>query len=288
MFSQFADPDTRAGLTALMDKTRDGAYRVQSTFEHPLSLSQYLVIIAPLALIFYRSKTWFLLSLTSFSLIVLAALFTGSRSALVAPLGATLVAVTFLAYHKYKVRGSGAGGFIVMLVASISLLLALLVLPSIILGEGSQSQSASTATRLAQLQNGYIAVKNRPLLGYGPGKASAVIMSTGDTDAGAQTIHRETTDNLFLTRVVESGIPSLLLYLMIIFCVIRTGARDVYVEDPGERRLRIMLLVSVVSGALTMLILSIFTVLPLLFVVFGITLAISRREGGEALSSVRP
>lgn len=276
LFSQFADPETRAGFTAIMDKTRDGAYRAQSTFEHPLSLSQFLVIIAPLALIFYRSRRWFLISTAAFCSMVLAAFFTGSRSALVAPLGAVLVAVTVFAYHKYKSKGSGAGGFALMLIATLSLLFSLLVLPSLILGQGSQSQSASTATRFAQMQNGYVAIKNRPILGYGPGGASAVIMRIGDTTAGAQTIHRETTDNLFLTRVVESGIPSLVLYLIIIACVMRIGAREIYTEDKSERRLRVLLFLSVVSGALTMLVLSIFTVLPLLFVMFGVVLGLER------------
>ncbi|GEM_PF-6765974 len=278
LFSQFADPDTRAGFTAIMDKTRDGAYRVQSTFEHPLSLSQYLVIIAPLALVFIRSKKWFLLSGVSFLCMLAAAAFTGSRSALVAPVAALLVASTVAAYFKFKARGSGAGGFALLLVASLSLVVALLVLPSIILGQGSQSQTASTTTRLAQIQNGYIAVKSRPLLGYGPGRASAVIMSTGDTETGAQTIHRETTDNLFLTRVVESGIPSLFLYLSIILITLRTGAKSIYTLESSERRLRYLLFVSTASGALTMLILSIFTVLPVLFVMFGVIIAISRTD----------
>lgn len=274
-FAQYANTETRAGWTAALIKLRDGIYRVQATFEHPLSLVQYLVVVAPFATLFLKNRTWFLLSLIALPFMAVAAIFTGSRSALVAPVAGALVTLAVSAYGRYKRHKSRSALLGLTVAVVFAAIVSSTAFIDLLTGVGSSSQAASSATRIAQVQNGLIAIKNKPFLGYGPGQASAVIMNVGETASGSQTIFRETTDNLFLTRAIESGIPALAIYIYIIFTVLRTSARSVIQSATGSRAINLALLTSTVAGALTMVILSIFTVLPLLFVVFGMALGLA-------------
>jgi len=267
---QFADPTTKMGSTAIFDKTRDGTYRAQSVFEHPLSLAQFLVIIVPIAYVFFRNKKWFLLASLSIAVAVVAAVLTGTRTALIAPMLAAAILGCISMYGRYK-----EGRLRIIHVLAIAALLGFVLIwvPRMILGTTGQ-QSGSTSTRIAQIHNGLLAAKDRPLIGYGPGNAASVVVTVGETEADSALMYGGSLDNLFLTKMVESGIPSVLLFILIMGYVFGSSARQfLCAPDLKAKRMAAAIVLSVVSGIASMAILSIFTVLPLFFVVMGIGLA---------------
>lgn len=278
--TRFADESTKAGFTALSDKVRDGVYRVQSTFEHPLSLTQYLAMTIPL-LYALRSRVGVLIF--PVALLLGAALwFTGSRSALVALFLSVVAIVILWAHGRYRNQTSRQGRnkylsiltalYVVVAVGGVGMV------GSAIVGEGSDSQSASSVTRLVQINNGLIAVTQKPFLGHGPGEGSRVIMGIGETAAGGETVYKETTDNLFLTILVESGVPSLLVYLLMIKRVMSLVASNVVgARDKVAMAMNASLFAALLAGVTLMSILSIFTILPLFFILMGAAVGVNRR-----------
>lgn len=106
-FAQFADVSTKAGFTAASEKVRDEFFRVQATFEHPLSLVQYLAMAVPLLYVFHRRLSVFIFPLVG--LMGAALWFTGSRSALVA-LFLSAVAIAILwAHSRYRSQNRRRG-----------------------------------------------------------------------------------------------------------------------------------------------------------------------------------
>src|SRR5690606_5711743 len=114
----------------------------------------------------------------------------------------------------------------------------------------------------------------RPLLGYGPGNAASVVVTIGETEADSALMYVGSLDNLFLTKMVEFGIPSLLLFTFLLgYIFVSSGKQFLCASEIKAKRLAAATVLSIVSGIASMAILSIFTVLPLLFIVMGIGLA---------------
>jgi O-antigen ligase len=271
---EYADVTTRAGFTAATEKIRDGVYRVQGTFEHPLSLVQYLAMTVPLLYLVFRK--WKALAVPPFLIICAALLYTGSRSAIVA-LFLSMVAMLVLTTHVRLRSGSGRRNRGLILGSLVALYGVILVGGGVLINEAvngeSDSQNASTATRLIQINNGLLAIKQRPIFGFGPGEASRVIMGIGETESGGETIFRETTDNLFLTRVVESGIPSVLALIYLIYRVLKLAVKcSLQSGDTRSRDFNVAVFGAIVAGVTLMTVLSIFTVLPLFFILMGVVL----------------
>lgn len=152
------------------------------------------------------------------------------------------------------------------------------------IGGESESQSASSATRLVQLNNGFIAIAQKPLFGYGPGEGSRVIMGVGESQSGGETVYVETTDNLFLSIAVESGLPALIAYLLMIFRVLKMSSRGVLGAVRREgREVNTAIFASLIAGVTLMAVLSIFTILPLFFILMGATVGLyePRSAGSE-------
>lgn len=270
--AQFADVSTKAGFTAASEKIRDEVFRVQATFEHPLSLVQYLAMAVPLLYVFHRRLSVFIFPLVG--LMGGALWFTGSRSALVALFLSAVAIVILWAHSRYRAqsRRRGKRQFFSALVVLYSFVViggGGLIVSGMIGGE-SESQSASSATRLVQLNNGFIAIAQKPLFGHGPGEGSRVIMGVGESQSGGETVYVETTDNLFLSIAVESGLPALIVYLLMIFRVLKMSSHGVLGAARREgREVNTAIFASLIAGVTLMAVLSIFTILPLFFILMG-------------------
>lgn len=279
-FSQFADPSTKAGMTASLIKVRDGNYRVQGTFEHPLTLVQFFVTVFPLGYYFFykKSANKIFVAAAGF-LILLAMYFTYSRSAVVA----LLFSFCIVFFIKLKVMENNIYDgrkrillsvfrkifFVLFVVGGVGVIVAMS-------SGGSDSENASATTRLFQMKNGWLAIKNKPFVGFGPGEAIRVIMDTGDRVSEAEKIWNETVDNLFLTKMIESGIPALLFYVFFLISVQLKLFKYAVTEEicSNERNLAVAILASLSGGFISMSILSIFTALPIYFCILGLAVGL--------------
>jgi O-antigen ligase len=136
--------------------------------------------------------------------------------------------------------------------------------------DSNGSEGSSTRTRIYQFVNGIIAANDSPLLGYGAGHADEVIFEIGQYNNSAM-LYIPTIDNLFLSKLVESGYFSLILYFMLLFIPLLLMLK---IERSS---ISIVLASSIVSSIVTMFTLSIFTILPLIFLILGLSLVYAKR-----------
>ncbi len=283
IFSTMADINTIAGFTAASEKYRDGAYRIQSTFEHPLSLVQMMSLSLPLAYFRWKIKRR-ALEIGVFILAMLGVVyFAGSRSSMVVIAAEVLVFIFLLMWFRRKEisKNTGSTGLAYIAVAAIFVIV-VVVFVMATLG-GSESEERSSLTRVAQINNGYIAIIERPIVGYGIGSAPKVIMGIGDFHSDAEKIWNETVDNLFLSKAIESGVLSLLVFLAFIYYSLKKIATSVMFGGKNEisRAFGVSIFISIIGCMILMSILSIFTVIPLLFCLIGLGLVMARLEDGK-------
>lgn len=267
------DTNSKALAVAQSEKIRNDVYRIQATFEHPLSLVQFLVLAFPFALFYIRIAERVFLPTLMAVLIALAIVFTDSRGGLIA------IAVTFAiaAYFKISATSNRERRLIVKLAFAVISVPALLLL--IFLMTFSSSNQSSTNTRAIQLYNGWIAVKQKPLFGYGPGNAGETIYSLSESDSSAKKIWRQTVDNLFISKSLESGLLAVLSFIaLLINPLIRLSSatfESIRHREHKQSGYYVAFISSISSVVLMMLVLSIFTSLPIFFVVFGLAVKLT-------------
>ncbi len=197
----------------LRDKVRAGGYRLQSTFAHPLTLSEFLVIMTPMALYLTVADGFRWIRSIGFAVFLAVLAFvvikTGSRSgigSLAVVLGAC--AILSAARLSRNTRNSIAAAlYVLAAIAFIAVAaLGLYLLMDIIVGRTSREFN-SGMVRLLMWQEGLAKVASRPLLGFGQDTAANVLGFVGAQ--GVVTI-----DSYFLSVLVDGGFISLLMYLL--------------------------------------------------------------------------
>jgi O-antigen ligase len=257
-------------LTASDVLFRTGFQRIEGSFGHPIALGMYLVLILPLALNQFltasakRRGVW----LSNALIISAAALLTFSRSVW---LSLFFILVFFsLRYFKKFMPVVIVILILVFLVTSLFQVTIFNVgeifQKSISLEEKSEV-STSTASRLYQLKYGLPFVKEKPITGYGIAMAKEA--------SGLWSI-----DNYYLTLLLESGVFSLLAFLwlyLLIFKNLIAGMRAS--SEKGTRDLIFSLLVSVLSIAFMLAMVSLTFVFMLWWAVIalGVRLAAAER-----------
>jgi hypothetical protein len=217
-FVQFASGgDSQAVSNALktiaFDKSRDGSYRAQSVFDHPIVFAQFIAAIIPLGTYFalYESRrVWRLLGILVIPIGLMAIVKSGSRAGLVS----VAVGLVFIMAF-FWLRGMMAKGFkkafaiIALPVFFLGLLLAYFVVQELVLGR-SHVEASSTSVRLKMLSDGVAALYESPAWGFGYGMAIAKAgVISGYT--GVATI-----DSFMLTIALDSGYVGLLLFVVIL------------------------------------------------------------------------
>jgi O-antigen ligase len=195
-----------------LSRLRDGFFRAQATFEHPLLLAEFSVMAVcfSTAAILWSDKTRSVRFLASVTLIaaIAAALFSGSRSALISVLiGGGGILMLRLFSPKQLILGSQSF-FRKMLFVMVIIGMVGIAVPTVMLIAAGKSNSeiSSTQGRIYMLEQGLESIKNNPVLGTGPGTAGEIAgLLTG---SGLTTL-----DNYFLAVAIDSGIPALLLLL---------------------------------------------------------------------------
>lgn len=213
-FVQFASGrDSQAVADALktiaFDKSRDGSYRAQSVFDHPIVFAQFIAAIIPLGTYFAlyeRGWIWRLLGLLVVPIGLLAIVKSGSRAGLVS----VAVCVSFIMAF-FWLRGMVSKGFkkafAVMALPAFffAIVLIYFVVQQLVLGR-SAMEASSTSVRLKMLADGVTALYDSPIWGFGYGMAvSKAGVISGHT--GVATI-----DSLLLSIALDAGYVGLLLF----------------------------------------------------------------------------
>lgn len=286
--------------TAIEEKIRDN-YRVQTAFMHPLVLAEYLIMVIPVSAIFLFDKTFFtrICSYIVFIGGIFVLFSTGSRSGIVV-LGVEFIFyLLFLLFCNIKLyRGANhstlesglapqvpvlewyfnkkrISSLLTVSIASTALLTIFVVASyygrDLILGRGS-AETMSTVARVVQLINGISAVSNKPLLGYGPGSAPEYV--------GVENIAsgRLTLDNYYLTVVVESGIPTLVLLIVNLIIYYLYSRYIVSSNTLFSKHSMNLISCSIIGFIIFCFILSSYEVFGIAFAIFGMVLVLYRNK----------
>jgi O-antigen ligase len=215
-----------------LSRLRDGFFRAQSTFEHPLLLAEFsamAVCFGMAAMLWpHKSRAFRVFGGVTLISAIAAAFFTGSRSALITvAAGGGMVIMLWIFAPKQPITSSKPTFRKISFMMTLTAALAIALPAATLLSQGkSQSEITSTAARIQMLELGLPSIQEHPLLGTGPGTAGMVAGIL--TGSGVRTL-----DNYFLAITIESGVPALLLLLAcllypiwIIFIRLINGVQD--------------------------------------------------------------
>jgi O-antigen ligase len=140
----------------------------------------------------------------------------------------------------------------------------------------SPKEALSSTYRIKQLQIGVPLLFNKPIVGYGVGEAIEV--------AG---IYGKSIDNYYLLLALESGLPSLVFFLYLLYLIIKNGFTIYKKSDNDLGNLGGVLTVSIIGFAVFMSVLSLKQVFPIVFLTFSMILCIRGNDKDEANKILR-
>lgn len=199
-------------LAVLRDKTRDNAYRAESTFEHPIVLGQFFAMILPCCWYVLRHGDHKWLRATggfAFLMGFVAIFASGSRSALALAVPILILMGMWEIWLWLKRSNNRPAQYLVLL--QFPLLLGvfgmvLYYLKNIATGT-TQETRGSASVRIDMLYAGLHKVDAAMLMGHGVGEATNVVTFVGTN--GVRTL-----DNYYLVIALESGLIGLGLNLL--------------------------------------------------------------------------
>ena len=249
---------------AISEKVR-GEYRVQSVFEHPLTLGQFLVLFFSLFIYkFVTGKT----KLTRYTSLLLVPILlyilykTGSRSVYVGVFVQVLFFGIMAMYFIIKEKKATFIGWVFTVLSPIFFLLVMVVaffLRDLIFGR-TNSEASSTQARIDMFMQTFTIFGNDPvaiLTGYGAGAAATVLGFR--SPVGILTI-----DSYVLNVLLDSGIIGLTCFVLFFVVIFFIGLR-LLAKSKSDKWI-VMALMSGIIGYLSVaLILSVAVNLKLVF-----------------------
>lgn len=207
--------------TIMFDKIRDGNYRVQSTFDHPIVFAQFIAAVIPLAAyiaFFERHWLWRLIGILVVPMGLLAIVKSGSRAGFVSLAVAVGFVSVFVWLRSMTSKGIGRVFALAALpVFLFGLAVCYFVVQELVLGRSS-SEAGSSSVRLKMVWDSITALYESPLWGFGHGMAlSRAGVISGHTGVA-------TLDSLFLTIALDSGYVGFVLFVMIFVLFTAKGA----------------------------------------------------------------
>lgn len=272
LFSRFAsageDGDVSGTLANIAaEKIRSGAYRAQSTFDHPIVFAQFVAALIPISLygiLREKSLFWRLVALASLPIAMLSILKSGSRAGIVSVVVAFgLVAVVMWLRALVHGRLTKIVAFVSLPALMGGLGLGYLLLQELAAGRG-QHEVSSSGVRMLMLRNGINALADSPIFGFGQGQA---IAKAGVLNAN----NLATIDNYFLSIALDSGYVGLALFVLVLV-VFSFKSLMVAVKNPSSDGLFVgACLASVLAIAATFTGLSIINNMTLLWLLIAAT-----------------
>lgn len=272
LFSRFAsageDGDISGTLANIAaEKIRSGAYRAQSSFDHPIVFSQFVAALIPIAIygiLHEKNHLWRLVSLAALPIALLSILKSGSRAGIVSVVLAFGLVATIM-WLRALVHGrlSKVVAFVSLPALIGGVGLGYLLLQELIAGRG-QHEISSSGVRMMMLRNGINALADSPIIGFGQGQAiaKAGIINTNNL---------ATIDNYFLSIALDSGYVGLALFVLVLV-VFSYKSLMVAVKNPSSDGLFVgSCLASVLAIAATFTGLSIINNMTLLWLLIAAT-----------------
>lgn len=204
-----ADIETATTLANIAsEKVREGAFRAQSTFDHPIVFAQFVGALLPIALYCAandKSKLWRLLGVITIPVALAAIATSGSRAGIVS-VTVACAAVGFIWWLRAMLYGRVSKIVAIFsLPAFFMLILFFVYIISELAGGRSPHEVSSTNARLLMLNTGINALWDSPLVGFGNGMS---VIKAGIQGAGGVW----TIDVYFLTLALDYGYIGLLLF----------------------------------------------------------------------------
>ncbi|WP_211950507.1 O-antigen ligase family protein [Cupriavidus yeoncheonensis] len=260
--------ESSEGLAQLaLDKSRDGAYRAQSTFFHPLAFGQFLAMAAAM-LMGLRINRFGILGrgiwLCAYAIFAIAIVATNTRSSII---GMFLVVLCFLFFSGAKFARRMATKpqrmiiyAIIIFIAIIGAALSFGFVSELVAGRSAVEKSSSSV-RIDMLIAGIPVVLQNPLFGVGIQNGAKAVGFTGA--GGAATL-----DNLPLYLAVETGFPSMIAFYGALFMVVMRVAR-------GQRRAQIQLKFQLIGLAITLVVFILTSTVSALMQNIGVVYAVA-------------
>lgn len=273
IFASLAPSDAGAAIKS-SSIVRGSVYRVKSVFEHPLTLGHFCVMVLPIVLFSKISlfKFYKLVKIAlAVSLIVMIFL-TGSRMTM---LSSIIILTIFIVTYGPKIKLNSGSQTRRSLFFIWPLLLFTPVIAINFIISFSGRSSFESYVRIAQVVNGLQVIEMRPLLGFGLGPAGMKAIESFGTAMKLWTENAATIDNWFLSVLLASGYPSLLLFigmhLAVFLKLFKTyRKRELLLRTQSEYfSLWVGLSLSFTFGLAFMSILSIFTLHPLFYILLA-------------------
>jgi len=211
-FISVSSEDSAVMADMLREKFRDGHYRAQGTFEHPMVLAEFMAMMVPLAAALFLTSKNFWLRWGSAALVPLAILIilaSRSRAGVAVLVGAVLLVLLLLMTPRDPQGKKGSGKLLVAVTLVFPLVLlgiyfGMQEFSSLVIGR-SHTEVGSTMVRVLMLQRGLPLLYSSPLVGYGNGMG---VVKLGFFDGVRFNI-----DNYWLGVALDSGFPGLLAFL---------------------------------------------------------------------------
>ncbi|WP_424193370.1 O-antigen ligase family protein [Ampullimonas aquatilis] len=215
LFASWVPLSSDYALWATTDRIRDGTYRAQATFDNPLLLVDYLILLLPI--VFYTAindthKIGRIVGFLASILLPLAIFRTGSRSGvLIFFIEIGLILILWIVRNLRFRRRPMLTYFLAITVALMACIatFGLNFAKNVIIGTSSEEMMSSSA-RLTMIRRAWEEISAGHLFGFGFGKAGSIIgIRTGEPGTWLYVL-----DNYFLTLLLDSGIVSLFAFLV--------------------------------------------------------------------------
>lgn len=259
-------------VLSIEPKVRDGEYRLQSLFGHPLSYAQYLALVFPLFAYQYLNASLHRFKFFWAGMMVLLAFVmfgTGSRSVLPAlfiEFGVLLLVLLVVYLKNNKASFLGWAYVVSSPIVLVGGLLAFIKGRSAFMG-GSDLAYSSTQARYEMWDLGMQRVLEKPIqgvIGFGHSTATEVINWRGGISI----------DTYFLSVLIESGILGFTLFILMLLLVVYTTIR-MWIKSRFEDYLPIVLLASILGYSVIAFISSLTHLLHIFYIVVALVFVLA-------------
>jgi O-antigen ligase len=261
----------------LKEKSRDGLYRVQSVFLHPITFAEFASVgfcFTVCMLSHIKNKLWRAISIfLAVSCASIMVLLSGSRSGYVA----TAVIISLVVFSplansllrkQMNLKTTALWSFLIIALTIAVGLLGILVYDYTFGKYISAATVGSSTARLLMLEQTFVKLIESPIVGHGVGLGAELVgLETGNPYAPY------TIDSLFISYTVESGIFALISFIALIAIGASTAFRTSFYGKEEYWFMSYMIGLSIIAFALFKIILSLVDNNFLLFIILGISVS---------------
>ena len=241
--------------------------RLMGTIGHRNFMSTYLIIFLPISVSFYvvfKEKKYFIFS----TIIFIALLCTTTRSGWISVASFALLGGVFIRKNKEYLKRS----FKLVVVAIIAVFIVNLTMQGTLLNRANTMKNdvvnfsdKSGSKRVKIWKNIFKCIKSHPLLGTGPDTVYQALAEEREKDPSVMSSGVDKAHNEFLQIAINSGIPSLVIYIVFLVLLVRN-----LFKHRDNRIYRILSLVFISFITQSFFNISVISVAPIVWILFGI------------------